>query len=72
MQWFQIDDHVTGGDIIGSVKENDLVLHKIMIPPKAMGKITYLAPEGNYNLTVSYLIPQTISCCSLVCPGRYF
>jgi len=48
---FKHGDHVTGGDIVGSVRENDLVVHKILVPPKAMGQITYLAPSGNYSLS---------------------
>jgi len=48
---FKVGDHVTGGDIIGTVRENELVAtHKIMVPPKAMGQITYIAPAGNYTL----------------------
>eukprot|EP01123_Difflugia_compressa_P008460 TRINITY_DN2523_c0_g1_i1.p1 TRINITY_DN2523_c0_g1~~TRINITY_DN2523_c0_g1_i1.p1 ORF type:complete len:638 (+),score=134.38 TRINITY_DN2523_c0_g1_i1:120-2033(+) len=45
-------DHVTGGDIIGKVTENDLMdNHCIMVPPKAKGQIKYIARAGNYNLT---------------------
>lgn len=32
-------DKVIGGDIIGTVKENEVVEHKIMIPPKVSGEI---------------------------------
>lgn len=47
---FKVGDHITGGDIYGVVEENTLVSHKIMLPPKSMGTITYIAPEGNYTL----------------------
>jgi len=47
---FRVGDHVTGGDIYGRVKENDLITHHIMVPPKAMGQIKYIAPAGNYTL----------------------
>jgi len=54
-QNFSVGDHVTGGDIYGVVKENDLIAHKIMIPPKAMGQITYIAPAGRYTITDTVL-----------------
>jgi len=42
---------VTGGDIIGFVYENDLFNeHKIMLPPKARGKIVQLHDEGDYSI----------------------
>ena len=42
---------VSGGDIIGQCFENNLFSeHKIMLPPKAKGKITYIAPNGDYNV----------------------
>eukprot|EP01098_Paradermamoeba_levis_P014289 TRINITY_DN676_c0_g1_i1.p1 TRINITY_DN676_c0_g1~~TRINITY_DN676_c0_g1_i1.p1 ORF type:complete len:621 (-),score=223.91 TRINITY_DN676_c0_g1_i1:241-2103(-) len=46
----KVGDHITGGDIFGSVPESNLVKHKIMLPPKAMGTITYIAPPGNYTI----------------------
>ena len=42
---------LTGGDVIGYVKENDLFYeHKIMLPPKAKGRVNEIQPEGNYNV----------------------
>ena len=42
---------LTGGDIIGYVKENDLFYeHKVMLPPKAKGRIVEQQPEGKYNV----------------------
>ena len=42
---------VTGGDIIGSCFENSLFdEHRILIPPKIKGTITFIAPEGNYSI----------------------
>lgn len=43
-------DKVSAGDIFGSVQENTLINHKIMVPPGRMGEITYLAPAGDYTL----------------------
>lgn len=48
---YTIGDKISGGDIFGIVEENMLLAeHKIMLPPLAMGEITYLAPAGEYNL----------------------
>ena len=42
---------LSGGDIIGYVKENDLFYeHKIMLPPKAKGRVEEIQPEGGYNV----------------------
>ena len=43
---------LTGGDIYGIVFENNLFdEHRIMIPPQARGKVSYIAPEGNYTIS---------------------
>ncbi|KAI9318172.1 V-type proton ATPase catalytic subunit A [Dichotomocladium elegans] len=48
---FKVGDHITGGDIYGKVYENSLLSnHAIMLPPKARGTITYLAPKGQYTI----------------------
>lgn len=47
---------VSGGDIIGTCYENTLFdEHRIMIPPRSRGKVTYIAPEGNYNINEEIL-----------------
>ncbi|KAG1406629.1 hypothetical protein G6F58_009800 [Rhizopus delemar] len=49
--YFQVGDHITGGDVYGRVYENSLVtIHNIMLPPKSRGTITYIAPKGQYTL----------------------
>lgn len=47
---FKVGSHVTGGDIYGLVQENTLLQHKIMLPPKSKGTITYIAEPGNYSV----------------------
>jgi hypothetical protein len=32
---FKVGDHITGGDIFGIVPENNLIQHRIMMPPNA-------------------------------------
>ena len=46
---------MTGGDIYGIVHENTLLKHRLALHPKARGTVTYIAPPGNYNVTVSIL-----------------
>eukprot|EP01028_Stygiella_incarcerata_P003987 TRINITY_DN1833_c1_g1_i1.p1 TRINITY_DN1833_c1_g1~~TRINITY_DN1833_c1_g1_i1.p1 ORF type:complete len:648 (+),score=170.01 TRINITY_DN1833_c1_g1_i1:207-1946(+) len=47
----KVGDHLTGGDIFGVVPENSLVNHKVMLPPKAMGTVTYVAEKGDYDFS---------------------
>lgn len=46
----KIGAHIAGGDVIGHVPENSLCHHAILVPPKARGTITFVAPPGNYTL----------------------
>jgi V-type H+-transporting ATPase subunit A len=32
------------------VKENTLILHRLMLPPKLHGTVTYIAEAGNYTV----------------------
>lgn len=43
-------DKVVGGDIIGTVPETPVVLHKIMVPPNLKGTLKSVAPAGQYNV----------------------
>ncbi|KAI5449408.1 H(+)-transporting V1 sector ATPase subunit A [Naganishia albida] len=48
---YKVGDHIVGGDVFGTVYENSLVdNHKIMLGPRAMGTITYLAEKGSYTV----------------------
>lgn len=49
----QVGSHITGGDIYGMVFENSLIKHKIMLPPRNRGTVTYVAPPGHYDISVS-------------------
>nr|QJS39739.1 V-type proton ATPase catalytic subunit A [Amphitetranychus viennensis] len=50
-QYVRIGSHITGGDVYGYVHENSLIKHKLMLPPKAKGTITFLAEPGCYDIT---------------------
>ena len=43
-------DRVSAGDIYGTVQENDVILHKIMVPPKTQGTIVELR-AGDFKVT---------------------
>ena len=44
-------DAVVGGDVLGTVPETAVVLHKIMVPNGVSGTVEWLADEGEYNIT---------------------
>lgn len=49
-------DPVSGGFIIGSVQENMLVDHKIMIPPRMSGRVKSIVGAGKYTLDDCILV----------------
>ena len=66
--YLQVGSHISGGDIYGTVQENTLIEHKIALPPKAAGTITFMAPAGEYQLEVNVQCTRTymgISACTL-------
>lgn len=44
-----------------NVFENSLMQHHVALPPDSMGKITYIAPPGQYSLKVGPLLVSTSS-----------
>ncbi|AET41346.1 H(+)-transporting V1 sector ATPase subunit A Ecym_8050 [Eremothecium cymbalariae DBVPG len=51
-----VGDHISGGDIFGSIYENSLLEdHKILLPPRARGTITWIAPAGEYTVDENVL-----------------
>ncbi|GCC42490.1 hypothetical protein chiPu_0026741 [Chiloscyllium punctatum] len=47
----QVGSHVTGGDVYGSVLENSLIRHQILVPPRSRGTVTFIAEAGHYDIT---------------------
>lgn len=47
----KINEILNPGDIIGTVQETKTIEHRILLPPEASGKITYIASEGDYTIT---------------------
>lgn len=46
----KIREKVEQGDVLGAVQENELIDHKIMIPPGLHGEIVRIADEGSYTI----------------------
>jgi len=46
----KVGDLITGGDIYGCIEENTLINHKVMLPPKAHGRISFIAEPGSYTI----------------------
>ncbi|KAI5924375.1 V-type ATPase [Camillea tinctor] len=47
----KVGDHISGGDVWGTVFENSFIqVHKILLPPRARGTITRIAPKGEYTV----------------------
>ena len=44
-------DLISGGDVIGTVRENGLFReHRIMVPPKISGRVTKIVGKGSYTV----------------------
>ncbi|KAF4120537.1 V-type H+-transporting ATPase subunit A [Geosmithia morbida] len=47
----KVGDHITGGDVWGTVFENSFIhTHRILFPPRARGVITKIASKGEYTV----------------------
>ena len=49
----KVGDRVIGGDILGTVPETPVVLHKIMVPPNVSGTITDIK-SGSFTVTEQF------------------
>lgn len=41
---------VSGGEVIGSVQETELILHRVMVPPGTAGEVEWVAQAGDYTI----------------------
>jgi vacuolar-type H+-ATPase catalytic subunit A/Vma1 len=48
----RVGDLLSGGDIYGHVQENELIDHKLMVPPGMSGTVAWIAERGEYTLEV--------------------
>lgn len=51
----KLGDMVEGGMIFGTVKETEIITHRLLIPLDIKGKITSIVPEGRYNIETELL-----------------
>ncbi|KAE8673404.1 Vacuolar ATP synthase subunit A isoform 3 [Hibiscus syriacus] len=58
-------DLLTGGDLYATEFENTLMQHHVALPPDATGKITYIAPPGQYSLKAKLSKAQGASRCKV-------
>ncbi len=43
-------EHVAGGAVLGTVRETDSILHRVMVPPDISGTVNSIAPAGPYRV----------------------
>lgn len=52
----KVGDHISGGDVWGTVNENSFIsTHRILFPPRARGTITKIASKGSYTVEENLL-----------------
>ncbi len=54
----KVGDKVIGGDVIGTVQETSVVLHKIMVPPNVKGTIVKIQ-SGKFNVLETVAVLKT-------------
>jgi len=45
-----VGEKVSGGDVIGTVKETDAITHYILVPPNVRGELIHINEEGEYSI----------------------
>lgn len=43
-------EHLTGGEVLGTVQETESILHSILVPPDVQGELIQIQIEGEYSL----------------------
>jgi V/A-type H+-transporting ATPase subunit A len=43
-------DEASPGTVLGTVQETDFIEHRILVPPRIAGRLTEIAPEGQYTV----------------------
>lgn len=64
----KVGDHISGGDIFGSVHENSLLdKHSMMLGPRFMGTITHIADKGSYTVDVCNIFFLSLNYYAMKC-----
>lgn len=45
-----VGDEVSGGGVLGTVPETDIITHRVMVPHGLSGEVTHIAEEGDYTV----------------------
>ena len=53
-----VGDEVVGGDVLGTVQETEVVLHKIMVSPRIKGKVKSVV-SGDFKVTDTVAVIET-------------
>ena len=43
-------ERIEGGAILGTLKETDLIEHRVLVPPSVEGELAFMAAEGEYGV----------------------
>ena len=57
----KVGDKLSGGDVLGTVKETTLITQRIMVPPNTSGQLSSIVKEGDYTVTEPIAELQTSS-----------
>jgi len=52
----KVGDKVLGGDIFATIPETSLIQHRLMVPNNIKGTITFIKPNGSYNINEKLMI----------------
>jgi len=57
----KLGDKLSGGDVLGTVRETALITQRIMVPPNVSGQLSSIVKEGDYTVTEPITELQTSS-----------
>ncbi len=56
----KVGDHVTGGDILGTVPETELITHRVMVPPNISGTLKSIQ-SGSYRVEETIAVIEDVT-----------
>lgn len=45
-----VGDQVQGGSIVAEIPETNAIMHRVMVPPRVIGEVVEVMPEGEYTV----------------------
>ncbi len=55
----KVGDELSGGDVLGTVKETALIVQRIMVPPNLSGRLSSSVEEGDYSVIEPVAVLET-------------